>query len=462
MYLWRHNSHTDIHGAPPWFLSYLQRHLSIPISSDTPLGERFGSKFFYHGDWYGSLIDGNRVTAGLTAHVWHLAKYYTDQGYSIPCEVKDCREKPEQQYPWFALRAQWRPYQDAIHETIMREGVGVIDAPPRSGKTLMAARAIDSLAVPTLYIAPSIAIVRQTYEVLCRSFGDDNVARLDGTATEAQKDISKPIVVATAQSAVKQPKEFYDTRDLLITDEWHHSAAETYHKINSLAENVYYRLCFTGTYWRTGEDQLAMEALCSRVLYRLTTHELVPEYLVTPFIYYVPFRDKLIKAADWREAYVEGIVECEARNNLIRDIALKLASEGIPTIILVKRRWHADLFGSIIPGCVVAKGGEGVLTSRTIKRFLGGDFLILVGTTVLGEGVDLPNAAALIYASGGGDSVHMMQSYFRPFTAYPGKEWGRVYDFRDSHHPTLQRHSRERIALAKKYLGGSAVHTPTQ
>lgn len=336
----------------------------------------------------------------------------------------------------------------------------MVDAVPRSGKTLMAARAIDALAVPTLYIAPSVAIVRQTYEVLCRHFGEDNVARLDGTAKPEERDISKSIVVATAPSAVKQSKEFYQTRDLLIIDEFHHAAAETYHKINLLAENIYYRLCFTGTYWRTGEDRLALEAVCSRVLYRITLHDLVPEYLVPPFIYFVPFRTEVIKAKDWREAYVKGIMECEERNILIRDIAIKLANENIPTIVLVKRRDHADLFGEMIPDSVVAKGGEGVLTSRTITKFLGGEFLTLVGTTVLGEGVDLPNAAALIYASGGSDSVQMMQAYFRPFTAYPGKEWGRVYDFQDGHHATLQRNAKERVACAKRYLGESVVHTP--
>lgn len=461
MFLWRHNSHTDIHGAPAWFFTNLRRHLSIPIAATVPLGERFGSKYFYQGEHYGSMIKGNRVTAGLTPHVWHIAKYYSDQGYHVPCEIKDCREKPQEQYPWFNIRAKWRPYQDNIHKTIMRESVGVVDAVPRSGKTLMAARAIDALALPTLYIAPSVAIVRQTYEVLCSYFGEDNVARLDGTAKPAEKDISKRVVVATAPSAIKQEKEFYDSRDLLIIDEFHHAAAETYHKINSLADKIYYRLCFTGTYWRTGGDRLALEAVCSRVLCRVTIHDLVPKYLVAPFVYYVPFRGELLKGKkDWREAYDAGIVECEERNILIRDIAIKLANENIPTIVLVKRRAHADLFGEMIPDSVVAKGGDGILTSRTIKKFLGGDFLTLVGTTVLGEGVDLPNAAALIYASGGSDSVQMMQAYFRPFTAYPGKEWGRVYDFQDGQHATLQRHSKERVACAKRYLGESVVHTP--
>jgi superfamily II DNA or RNA helicase len=459
VHLWRGNSFTDIHGAPDWFLSNLRRHLSIPISGDTKTGERFGSKFMYHGEFYGSLVNGNRVTSGLTWHVEQLAKYYCNQGYHVPCEVFDRRKRPGDQYPLFSVRAKWRPYQDIIHKVVMREGVGVVDAPPRSGKTLMAARAIDTLAVPTLYIAPTVAIVRQTFDILLSYFGNDMVARLDGTAHPSEKDISKMIVVATAPSALKQAKEFYDTRELLIIDEFHHAAAETYHAINKLAENIYYRLCFTGTHWRTGGDRLAMEAICSLVLHRLEIADLIPEYLVQPFIYYIPFRGRPIRAQDWMEAYMGGIVENEERNIMVANVAKQMLDNNIPTIVLVKRRAHADYLGEIIPDSVVAKGGEGILTSNTIKKYLGGEFFCLIGTSVIGEGVDLPNAAALIYASGGGDSVHLMQSYFRPFTAHPSKQWGRVYDFYDLHHPTLQRHAQDRIACARRFLG-NCVYTP--
>jgi superfamily II DNA or RNA helicase len=453
VHLWRGNSFTDIHGAPDWFLGNLRRHLSIPISADVKTGERFGSKFMHEGEFYGSLVDGNRVTSGLTWHVQQLARYYSNQGYHLPCEIYDRRKRPTDQHPLFSVQAKWRPYQEIIHKIICRDGIGVIDAPPRSGKTLMAARAIDTFAVPTLYIAPTVAIVRQTFEVLSSYFGEDLVARLDGTAHPKQKDITKMIVVATAPSAVKQDKEFYDSRGLLIIDEFHHSAAETYHRINKLAENVFYRLCFTGTHWRTGGDRLAMEAVCSQVLYRLEVEDLIPEYLVSPFIYYIPFRDKSFPAKDWKEAYMAGIVDCEARNAMVVSTAKQLIDNNIPTIVLTNRRAHADHLGEIIPESRVAKGGEGILTSNTIKKFLGNEFFCLIGTSVIGEGVDLPHAAALIYAGGMGDSVHLMQSYFRPFTAYPDKEWGRVYDFRDLHHPTLQRHSQDRINIARQFLG---------
>ena len=455
MQIWRHNSYSEIHGAPDWFLGYLRDHLSIPVMPGTQPGERFGSIQVRECDFYGSLLNVNRVPAGLTQHVVSLADYYTRSGYPVSAEVRDCRQRPAAEEAWQCIGMEPRRYQDRVHALIMREGVGVIDAPPRSGKTLMAAMAVDRIAQPVVYLAPSLSIVRQTWERFCDWFGDDAVARLDGNATPQQKDITKPIVIATPQSAVKQSREWWDARGMLVIDEFHHAAAETYHRINALAENVYYRLCFTGTHWRTGDDGLAMNAICSRVLYQIDPAYLIRNgYLAQPFVHFVKAQGPTLKAKDWREAYDLGIAKCEWRNQLVAQTANALVGSGEPTIVLVKRREQADYLGSMIHGAAVAKGGEAALTSDSLKQFIAGDLPCIVGTTVLGEGVDLPNASALVYASGGAASVQTMQSYFRPLTAHKGKQWGRVYDFADQHHHTLQRHAQARRALIRRVLPG--------
>lgn len=460
MHLWRHNSFTEIHGAPDWFLAYLAKHLAVPVEMGAKPGTRFGSVYQENEQWWGSMLVGRRVPAGLTERVVFLARYYTAQGYPLPVEVVDKRVLPPDQYPWFMAQAKWRPYQDWVHRLILQGGVGIIDAPPRSGKTLMAARALDALAQPAVYTAPSVAIVRQTYEVFRKIFGDEMVSRIDGNADDKERDPSRPIVIATVASAVKLPREWWDTRRVWVIDEFHHAAADTYHQINALAENVYYRLCFTGTHWRTGDDALAMEALCSRVLASIPIPYLVKHgYLAEPFVHFIPFRGASFSAEDWRAAYELGVVTHEERNAAVVGYADQLAHEGHQVIVLTNRRSHADQLAGRIREAEVAKGGEGVLTSRTIARFTNQEFPVLVGTSVIGEGVDVPNASALIYAGGLSDSVQMMQSYFRPLTAHPGKTHGRVYDFRDLHHPTLQRQAANRLRLAEQFLPGW-VHAP--
>lgn len=794
MQLVRFNAWTEIRGAPAWFLNYASRHLSIPLEP-TPGGRpgdgRFGLVWWHEGAPWGSLVKGETVAAGLTAHVDALARYY-----GLPCEVRDARLRPEDQYPLHNVRASFRPYQDRVHERIVLEGCGVIDAPPRSGKTLMAARAIDALNLPTVYLAPSVQIVRQTYEVMCGHFGPDLVARIDGSAAPHEKDPEKQIVVSTPQSALSQPVEWWAARAVLIIDEFHHclapsqrvltdtgesaistirvgdrvwsagprglelrpvlnvwrrrapatmlrirttagtmevtsehriytpegkiragalraggfvhvrevrkddraegpvqrpcegvqgaeadgsrvrslwarasaavarwargavfgqeparrprdactgdgeaiaesgvpeapfgahdapephategrsrshdrgvqegdrrgagdsirprgrgqgacadeeraasgfgaiaarlrarvrrahgpqarrwrdvvrdrlgrfgaqdrgrdrwerspeparagrcegrvahrerlggdpracesgarsarvvtgpvlsveaiaapcsevfdlevegnhnyfaegvlvsnSASETYHRINELAAGTYYRLGFTGTHFRTGADGLAMEAVCSEVLHRVPLGDLVAGgYIARPDVTFLPVGG-YVRARDWRQAYGVGVVRYDLRNEMIANLANRLVADGIPTIVITRRRAHADTLGEMIADSVVVKGGENALTSQAVRDFEAGKFACLVGTGVIGEGLDVPRAHALIYAAAGSDGVTLMQSYFRPLTKSPGKEIGRIYDFIDSQHPSLRRHSDRRFAMAAERLGGA-------
>lgn len=453
MQLWFGNSYGELHGASLGFLATLQRHLAVKIEHDTKMGERFGGRFMHEGEWYGTLLHGNRFAAGLVPHVWSICQHY---GEAI--ELRDTRERPPDGYPWHVVRARWRPYQDIIHKALLRRSRGVIDAPPRSGKTLMAARAIDSLALPSVYLAPSVPIVAQTYKEMVKWFGFNLVARLDGDARAEEKDISKPIVIATAASAVKQDPEWWKTRQLLIIDEFHHSAAETYHKINGLAEHIYYRYCFTGTHFRTGDDTMAMEAISSQVIHRLSVQELVTGgYLAPPRVVFSPVQGRGIASGDWKKVYRECIVNDEVRNQKIAWLANQLVANYTPTLVLVRWIKHARILNDMIPAAEMVKGGESALTSRTIEQFKKGNLLCLVGTTVIGEGVDIPNAAAEIYASSGNAGVNMMQSYFRPLTASPGKAQGYIYDFHDRHHSRLTAWSNSRMALAKEYLGEGAV-----
>lgn len=204
---------------------------------------------------------------------------------------------------------------------------------------------------------------------------------------------------------------------------------------------------------------MAMEAIASHVIAKIPLDYLVSRgYLAEPRVRFVRTMGNPATASRWETLYQKCIVESEQRNKKIIKIAHVMGNQnGIPTIVLVRRRQHADDLASRIPNAEVAKGGEGILTSKTIQRFKRGDIPVLVGTTVLGEGVDLPNAGVLVYGSAGGEGVQMMQSYFRPLTFHPGKQAGYIYDFRDMFHEKMLSHSQRRFDFAANQLGAHRV-----
>lgn len=463
MRITQHNAYTSIEDTPAWLLDAITRHLSIevdPLDPATESQERFGVHWWYTDTnepgalrrRFASLVRGRIVPAGLTAHVAALGRHY---GVSVT--VSDARIRPEDQMPLWSVSAKWRPYQEDVHKRTVSHETGVIDAPPRSGKTLMAARVLDTHNLPSVYLAPSVQIVRQTYEVMCRQFGEDYVSRLDGDALPHQRDPEKQFIIATAQSAVRMDPTWWAGRKLLIVDEFHHAAADTYHRISNLAVNAYFRFGFTGTHFRTGTDGLAMEAVCSQLLYKVPVSYLVENgWLAAPQVFYLPVGGR-VGAMQYQAAYAKGIVYYKHRNELVVQAAEQLAASGIPALILVRRRKHADRLGEALPYARVVKGGENALTSQTVRDFNAGAFDCLIGTSVLGEGVDVPRAGALIYAAGGGEGVQMMQSYFRPLTPAPGKTRGLIYDFVDRQHATLHKHSKRRIEMVRQQLGNHVV-----
>lgn len=447
----RFNNWIVLTDCPSEAIEKLHYHLALPVEYLEVRGQsRFGGFFEYNGQTYGSLLLGDRVPSGLLPYVLQTLRHYGYQWQGI-----DHRRELESPLPLWSVTANWRPYQMEVHKSVNRNNaIGIVDAPPRSGKTLMAIRAIDTYSYPCVYIAPSVAIVRQTYEQLKSFFGEDYVSRIDGSAKISEKDPSKQIVVSTPITAARMPQEWWDGRFLLVIDEFHHAAAETYHVINSKAANAYHRLCFTGTHFRTGDDELAMEAICSQKIYKIEVGDLVQQkYLAAPRIRFIPIHGGGVASNRYDAVYRHGIVGHEKRNQKIVELANLLTYHRYPTLILTNQRAHADLLGEYIAGSKVVKGGEAALTDQAISEFRQGQYFVLIGTSVIGEGVDIPNAKALIYATGGGYTVGMLQSYFRPLTYQDDKPEGVIYDFYDHQHKTLLKQSTRRFEYTREYLG---------
>ncbi len=436
--------------VPRWLVDAIAFDLSFqdPEANPTPAWD----------GWWRLMDEHGLFPTGLLPNVVRLARKY---GFNV--EVKDKREPPVDEVPLMQLAQTFarrghalRDYQIALAQRALYMGRGVIVSAPRSGKTTIGEYIYDLNPQPTLWIAPTKAIVRQTARVIERDLPGTSCMTLLGGGSmfqkmnDRRKAESAHIVLTTAATAVKLTEQFYRTRRMLIIDEFHHAASRMYQQINLLAKDIYYRFGLTGTHFRSDENtEILMNAVLSDVVGKTDLSMLIARgYIVPARVLFVPIETPRVFAGDHDEAYRFGVMHHETRNAWVVWAARALVAAGRRTIVLVKLKDHGEKLAKLMPESTYVNGDDSDGVERGIAAFNAGKIPILIGTSVLGEGVDLPAADALVYAKGGKAAVQTTQDFYRVLTAIVGKREGIVIDFADRTHPILMRHA---LARAKLY-----------
>jgi superfamily II DNA or RNA helicase len=392
---------------------------------------------------------------GLIGYVYNILVQH-----SIPVNVVDKRIRPRDNLPEM-VDIPLRDYQKEAVKQAYRWGRGVIDMPPRSGKTRIACDLQRRLNHNTIWIAPTIAIIEQTKRALDLFFYKNYSIKLSGkkTLNEASK---YPIILTTPNTAVTLPDELYKSRQCLIIDEFHRAAATMYHDIIKKCDHIYYRFGMTGTFTRSGDDLLALHSILSNVLYKVDSKYLLDnKFLVPTHVVFVPVLGNLkCKTGNYNTSHGKfGISENKYRNQLVSQLSVLLNRTGRSVLILVNTKVQGqlikDILSSYFPINGISKHLHNIefvnsktptnLLEEILQSFIDKqEVKILIGTSVLGEGVDLPTADSLVYAYGQKAEVTLTQNAYRIGTAVKGKTHSILIDFSDRHHSKLLQHSLER------------------
>lgn len=402
--------------------------------------------------------------SGLVPRVLRLMGKW---GWGHEIEIRDLRERPLEAVPLWVMPEgfELRDYQKQAVDEAERVGRGVIDSCPRSGKTYMMAELVRRVADYTVITAPTRAIASQTYEVLVNLFRKNDWAGaadcshdfylLVGGKPSSVKAIrafnKARVFVSTADCVVGMDQAWWDKIKCLIVDERHHQAAKTYHQINDLAVNAYYRWGFTGTNYRSNVgEQIALEACLGRVVAQFSIREMRDRgVLVGGKVIFIPIQFRGVRCLKFKDAYQRGIVSCDLRNQAATEAAEKLMKAGRRVLILVHEIKHGLALAGSLDGAKFVQGADGEEVRWAVSELDKGNLRCLVGTSVVGEGLDCPSADALIYVKGRKARVTHTQDVFRVLTGMAGKKDAVIIDFADRHNRLLEDHSVERM---KNYL----------
>jgi superfamily II DNA or RNA helicase len=357
----------------------------------------------------------------------------------IDVEVIDKRKKPKTnqiklltQQPLPQLRYCQK---DAV-KLAVSEGRGILVMPTGVGKTITSVKIVWELGLPTLFIAPNKGISEMMFDTMVEFFGKGKVEKI----TSKSKVTKKPIGICNIQGLVKVPPSALKQFQVVVIDEFHHTAAATYQEVNEKhLSDIYYRIGLTATNFRNDGADLALEAVLSEVLYEYSVKQAFDDgFLVRPKFHILPL--SFPTQGKYQDVYREGIVENVQRNQIIAELAKEHSKDSV--IILVQQVEHGETLQALIPGSVFIHGQEkDVVRQKAMKDFRKGILKCIIGTSVIGEGVDLPIANVLIMAGGGKARSGVIQNVGRVLRLFPGKTDALIYDFTDQDGSFLEEHS---------------------
>ena len=406
---------------------------------------------------------------------WHSCKFLTGlvpivqtclKNHYIKCAIIDERIAPEPKRNSIKLNGiEPRDYQIESTRAAVQRVRGILDMGTGAGKTEVACAIIQYLGLPTLFIVNKKALLFQTKERFEKRLGVEVSVFGDG-----KYEIGE-ITVASVQSLKKHLPSIKNYLNnyfqVVFVDECHNVSNNSYLKVLNQC-NAYYRFGLSGTPLdRTDNANLYIVGAFGPVIYKVSSSELIEDgILVTPKIFFVPSGEyggamstyEFTQCRKWQDVYYNGIVINRNRNELITHMVEHLLTDwGRKNVLVLIReiehgrilqeKFEKELMISV--PFVHGSTNKDELKSY-LNQFKKGKLPILIASTILDEGIDLPNISSIVLACGGESTIRSIQRIGRGIRKTEGKEDVVVIDFIDDYHYILKRHSQKRMRTCKR------------
>jgi superfamily II DNA or RNA helicase len=382
--------------------------------------------------------------------------------YGTIFDTVDHRIKPD---PYLILRWNNKPFEPRYYQRDMIELAkvndrGVFEASVGSGKTIVMAYILKDIAVNTLIVVPSRGLTQQLYNDFECWFGSQNVEIVNAEKVRKTKKF-KPIRICTIQSLASLQKngelqKLVKDVDCLMYDEFHHSASKSATDLLTEIDHVHYRYGFTGTFMRNDGKTLDMWGFLSNPLYNYPPKKAIEDGFLTPLqvkIYDLDGKFSPKYQKEYNINYCQLPQFFEKVKCLVSEIG---TNEQILILVSKKDRCgliiheYLETFG-IINSYISGDDSKEVIT-ETIQLFNDKRITVLIGTQVIGEGIDIKSTDHLLICQGGKSEVGIVQSVGRCVRLYPGKTIATVHDFNFLETKFMKKHLKRRIETYKEHF----------
>jgi len=346
------------------------------------------------------------------------------------------------------------PFQERALEKWLANGkIGSIVIPTGGGKTFIGLKAIEALRCRTLILVPTEELVRMWRERAEKYLGIEA-----GVFYHRRQDV-KDVTVATYKSATLKP-ELLKPFDFIIADEVHHVPARTIKEV-CLRSPALYRMGLSATVVRSDKNEHLIEMLIGDIVFKSTPKDIVKCGLTVPIIHYV----YIVRLPGEKKRELSKLVKYNPTKGINRIMMTREKTYVVGRIVRQYRNKKILVFTQFIEQAediydylTAQKVKAGLITSNTspkqreeyFEAFKKGGINVLVTTTCLDEGVDVPDAHIAIIVSGKGER-QMVQRVGRICRRSEGKSVGYVFEIiTDS--PIERALSKERDVLKNYFL----------
>ena len=419
-------------------------------------------------DGYDHLIYQHRsgpilFSPGLLPRVIH---HLDTQGYEYEIVEDLRREYPKTPFCSLAEAGyELRYFQEDALGLIERHKRGIVQAPPRAGKTLISIELFRRTSLmPFIFLVWKKEEAKQTR----KSFEARLPGLRAGIIADGVCDIeNKHVIVTTVASLlwandlieIDESKRAYKSRikkdkdriedeirpryenyskirklcreaKIVIWDEAHHAASDLDRYLSQKFRHAEYVVGLSGTPWRDDNRDLILEEVVGPILFHMPYKEAVDAKIILPLqvtAFFLPEFDYIITKG-YPEAYRKAVANNAWYDRFIRRLVDHHRKRGETVAVIVQQKDHGRRLGREIPRSVFVYGN-----SKNRERTQGFESIQLRDGTCLisnliNEAIDLPSLDVVIVADVRKGSTGVFQR-IRSMTVDVGKEIAQLVCF---------------------------------
>ena len=346
------------------------------------------------------------------------------------------------------FKGELRKEQMGAYTALMSHEIGILQAATSFGKTVIAARLIAERKEKTLILVQSKTLLEQWKNGLEQFLEVNNSPikrdrkRINKTGIgiygNASDSLSSFVDIAMIQTISKRMPDFIRNYGMVIIDECHHLAADTFIKVmHAIRPRYVYGL--SATVERKDRMERLVYAQCGPVIYKYKADRLAYNRGITQ--YFIP----RFTRSTCRASISKNNTECQKdialdpeRNDLIASDIAKLFEEGKRILVLTSLISHIGeiekrLKEKNIPSIVTHGSLPTIEKREALNRIKNENNKAVIISTgkFLGEGVDIPYLDTLIVAAPISWKGVVSQYVGRIAREYKGKNKIQIYDYVD-------------------------------